>query len=371
MIIASINELTHIAGSLNISKLTEREYHTKVIVVDEGDILIRKRNNELLCDVEHNFYGPKERKEWFRDHFGSSYGKYLSVIPKKCHAETSFGFLVAYDETADTVVEVDDDVKISNTKSDFTDLHLKNLFNDGGVAVTSDSKWYNTLENLKLSVSDGVFPRGHPYNPIARKQSYRWINDGRECVLNMGLWSGHPDLDALTILINGGLDRRCRCNSKGLKRDKITVAKGTYFAICSMNTSFKRKIIPAFYQLYMKYLGIDRFDDIWSGLFIKKIADQMGDSVCLGSPIVYHDKRPGNTFKDLRAELEGIVMNEILWKVVDKAELNSKDYFSCYAELSNYLEKNLQAFPEKFHRDFVKFQTGKMRLWLKVVDKIG
>ena len=59
MIIASINELTHIAGCLDISKLTEREYHTKVIVVDEGDMLIRKRNNELLCDVEHNFYGHK------------------------------------------------------------------------------------------------------------------------------------------------------------------------------------------------------------------------------------------------------------------------------------------------------------------------
>jgi hypothetical protein len=51
-----------------------------------------------------------------------------------------------------------------------------------------------------------------------------------------------------------------------------------------MNTSFVSKIIPAFYQLYMKHMGVDRFNDIWSGIFLKKIVDHLGDNISLGTP---------------------------------------------------------------------------------------
>lgn len=58
--------------------------------------------------------------------------------------------------------------------------------------------------------------------------------------------------------------------SRSCKREKVIVGKGTYLAVCSMNTSFTPEIIPAFYQLYMNFMGVDRFDDIWSGIFLKK-----------------------------------------------------------------------------------------------------
>jgi len=294
----------------------------------------------------------------------------LSVIPEKCHAETSFGFLVAYEDGANVILELDDDVFPVDGRN-FIDSHLDNLLSDRGIRVSSKCKWYNTLENLTLSGHRGiVFPRGHPYLPETRVGDYVWKKSGGKCVLNMGLWVGHPDLDALTILYNGGLDGRCNIKSTGLKRNKIIVDDGTYFAICSMNTSFIRKIIPAFYQLYMKVMGIDRFDDIWSGIFVKKIADHLGDKVCLGKPLVYHDKRPRSTFKDLRSELEGMMINEMLWKVVDAIELNGKDYYECYLELANGLERSLDKFNEKLHQDFVKLQVEKMRIWLDILDKL-
>jgi hypothetical protein len=100
----------------------------------------------------------------------------------------------------------------------------------------------------------------------------------------MGLWTGHPDLDAITILYHSGLDGKCSINGKYLKREKVVVGGGTYFTLCSMNTSFVSKIIPAFYQLYMKHMGVDRFNDIWSGIFLKKIVDHLGDNISLGTP---------------------------------------------------------------------------------------
>jgi len=228
------------------------------------------------------------------------------------------------------------------------------LYTNTGVTVYSKAKWYNTINNLIYNgASQHIFPRDHPYEPVTRNEDYEWVTKGGECVLNMGLWSGDLDLDAMTLLYFGGLNGKSHIKGNNIKREKVIVGEGTYFAICSMNTAFRRKVIPAFYQLYMNFMSIDRFDDIWSGLFLKKIADHLGDKICLGAPIVYHDKRPRSIFKDLKSELEGIIINEILWKVVDSLQLNGKDYYSCYQELADGLERNLDMFTENFHRKFM------------------
>jgi hypothetical protein len=369
IVVASINVLSNIHGFKR--EITKLKDNVKVVIIDEGDEVIRQKNKEILKDFNYEFYGPRERAQWFKDHFINNYEKYSSIIPEKCHAETSFGFLVAYEEGADVILELDDDCFHVSGHSLIED-HLNNLLSGGGYIVSSSSKWYNTIENLVLNNDFVVFPRGHPYAPEARIERYNWKKtNNSKCILNMGLWVGCPDLDALTIFYNGGLDGRCSIKSIGLKRDKVIVDKGTYFAICSMNTSFQRKIVPAFYQLYMKAMGIDRFDDIWSGIFIKKIADHLGDRICLGKPLVYHDKRPRSTFRDLKAELEGMIMNEVLWKIVDSLELKGKDYFDCYLEIADGIERNIERFGEKVHRDFISLQVEKMKLWLEVVDKIS
>jgi len=368
LVVTSINVLSNLCSFKK--EIAELKDNVKVVVVDEGDEVVRGKNNEILKELNYKFYGPRERIQWFKDHFMRSHEKYSSIIPEKCHAETSFGFLIAWEEGADVILELDDDC-FHVSGHDLIRGHLNNLLNDDGLIVCSNSKWYNTIENLVLDRDLLVFPRGHPYASETRVEGYTWkrANNGK-CVLNMGLWVGHPDLDALTILYNGGLNGRCSIKSVSLRRDKIIVDRGTYFAICSMNTSFQRRIIPAFYQLYMKVMGIDRFDDIWSGLFIKKIADHLGDSICLGKPLVYHDKRPRSAFKDLKAELEGMIINETLWMIVDSLELNGKDYFECYLELANEIDRNIEKFSEKTHRDFINLQVEKMKLWLEVVDKI-
>jgi hypothetical protein len=368
IVIASINILSNL---YNFKKeIVELKNNVKVVVVDEGDEVVRKKNRKILKSFNYEFYGPRERDQWFKDHFMGSYEKYSSIIPEKCHAETSFGFLIAYEEGADVILELDDDC-FHIIGHDLIRGHLDNLLNGEGIIVNSNSKWYNTIENLVLNSNLMVFPRGHPYAPETRVENYTWKKTNNEkCVLNMGLWAGHPDLDALTILYNGGLDGRSGIKSVGLRRDRVIVDRGTYFAICSMNTSFQRKIVPAFYQLYMKVMGIDRFDDIWSGLFIKKIADHLGDNVCLGKPLVYHDKRPRSTFRDLKAELEGMIMNETLWKIVDSLELNGEDYFECYLELAEGIERNIDKFGEKIHKDFISLQLEKMKLWLELINRI-
>jgi hypothetical protein len=187
----------------------------------------------------------------------------------------------------------------------------------------------------------------------------------------MGLWTGTPDLDALTILYNGGMNGKCDVEATGCQKDKIIVGKGTYFPVCSMNTAFLREIIPAFYQSYSNFMGIDRFDDIWSGIFIKKIADHLKRRISLGSPLVNHRKRPRDTLKDLRKEFEGMVINEKLWTLVDQAELEGSTYWDAYSSLIQELGNKIpRIFTEPLHREFLEVQLQKMRLWLRIIDQL-
>lgn len=252
VIIASINELHNVAQFKE--HLTKSSHEIKLVIVDEGDEALRDRNKKLLEGMSYAFYGPKERTLWFSSRFGSNYERYLSVIPEKCHAETSFGFLVAYEEDADVIIELDDDVFPVNGH-DLIEGHVRNLFADKGVKVSSKrGKWYNTVENLVLNDHHTVFPRGHPYLSEARIEDYLWEEDcNRECMLNMGLWLGYPDLDALTILYYGGLDGRCKIGGKGLKREKVVVGEGTYFHMqyeYLISSEDCPGILSAIYEMY-------------------------------------------------------------------------------------------------------------------------
>lgn len=141
IIVPSINQLKNLE-TLDATSICE----TKILVIDEGDEQTRKVNHRILSNFYHEFYGPKEREQWFKDKLGQNFEKYLGLIPEKCHAET-FGFLVAHTNGATVILEIDDDVYISKG---FLKEHVESLFNDGGVTVNSSTKWYNTLENLYL-----------------------------------------------------------------------------------------------------------------------------------------------------------------------------------------------------------------------------
>jgi len=118
--------------------------------------------------------------------------------------------------------------------------------------------------------------------------------------------------------------------------------------------------------------GIDRFDDIWSGIFLKKIADHLGEKVCIGKPLGSHIKRSRNVFDDLRKELGGIVINERLWPIVDEVELSSKSFADCYLELSEHLSESLnKQIKEPMYVKFMRLQTQKMRTWIKATDKLS
>ncbi|MFH1630606.1 MAG: alpha-1 4-glucan-protein synthase, partial [Candidatus Aenigmatarchaeota archaeon] len=269
------------------------------------------------CGVEGEVYDQTERDRWFSDNNLSSFS---DIIPKRSHAETSFGLLRILKDDFDNGIFIDDDtVPESN---DYFGLHMKNLNFEGGVnELSSDKQWVNVLH--RNFQTHKLYPRGYPYSCMNEKIT-TGKKDIKDVVLSQGLWTGVPDLDAVRILMEGDLTgrslTRTQLNDFG---DNFIAANGNCLTVCSMNLAFRKEIIPAFYQLPMddNSWKIGRFDDIWSGIIAKKVCDILGKNIITGAPLCIHNKAERSTFKDLLAEVPALELNEHLWNILGQMKL--------------------------------------------------
>ena len=137
-----------------------------------------------------------------------------------------------------------------------------------------------------------------------------------------------------------------------------------------MNLAFRREIIPAFYQLPMddNPWKIGRFDDIWSGFFVKKVADVLNKWIITGYPLCIHNKSKRNGFKDLIAEANGLEINEILWKVLKDLNVDGNDFLDVYGKIVKMLENKIGCFG--IHKEFIKFMIQKQKKWIEIISKL-
>lgn len=84
---------------------------------------------------------------------------------------------------------------------------------------------------------------------------------------------------------------------------------------------------------------IGRFDDIWSGFFIKKIADELGKQIVNGFPLCIHNKAERSVFRDLLLEIKGVEINEIMYNFILREEIDGSDYFELYEDLIHVLRE--------------------------------
>lgn len=298
---------------------------------------------------EGEFWGIKERERWFKEH---NLEKFADIIPKRSHAETSFGLLIALERKPGMVVFIDDDTLPLDT--DYLGTHSK-ILNSKPKIFENNTKWLNSIDPHQSK----FFPRGFPYS--ARKPAFvrETSHNITKIVANQGLWQNIPDLNAIDYL---------HWNDKNIcKAYDFTTAPRNWVTVCSMNLAFSPEIIPAFYQLPMPAMGVGRFDDIWSGLFLKKCADEFGHGISTGNPLCSHNKFPRNIFEDIRAESIGIEINEILFKELEKIELTHKTYLENYRQIATKLN------PESFGKngDYIKFLKSQMLKWSELMEKLA
>ncbi|GAB3685735.1 hypothetical protein GCM10028857_16710 [Salinarchaeum chitinilyticum] len=258
------------------------------------------------------------REAWFEEQDAAEYS---DLIPEASHAQTSFGLLYMWaNPQFEYGVFIDDDT-LPHAEWDFFGQHLQNLAFEGEIeSVSSDEQWVNVL--YQNAGEHGLYPRGYPYAAMD-EEIETTTTEVDTIVASQGLWTNVPDLDAVRILMDGDLEGQAQTRTDFADFDRdFVAAEGNYTTVCSMNLAFRREVIPAFYQLPMddNEWEVGRFDDIWSGVFLKRACDLLGAQIYNGEPLCEHNKAPRSTFDDLHNEVAGLELNEHVWELVDSVE---------------------------------------------------
>ena len=284
--------------------------------------------------VHGEVFDGQRRRTWLDRH---GVGDYAHLIPEASHAQTSFGLLYLWANDYPFGMFVDDDTR-PHADEDFFGRHLRNLAFEGTVeTVASDEQWVNVL--YQHADDHGLYPRGYPYAAMDETVETR-ETEVSDVVASQGLWTNVPDLDAVRILGDGDLRGQAQTRTTRDDFDRDFVAEpGNYLTVCSMNLAFRREVVPAFYQLPMddNRWNVGRFDDIWSGLFLKRACDVVGTTVYNGRPLCEHNKAPRSTFSDLASEVNGLELNEHLWEIVDGVGADRDTYAGVFEAIADRL----------------------------------
>jgi hypothetical protein len=313
--------------------------------------------------VSGRVFDGSAREAWFEE---QGVAEYSHLIPEASHAQTSFGLLYLWANDFPYGVFIDDDT-LPHDDVDFFGTHLRNLNYRGSItAVESDERWVNVLYDTDTD----LYPRGYPYSAMDEEVRTETATVS-DVVASQGLWTNVPDLDAVRILMDGDLQGQAqtRLSADHFGEDFVAAA-GQYLTVCSMNLAFKREVVPAFYQLPMddNEWDVGRFDDIWSGVFLKRACDLLGKQIYNGAPLCEHNKAPRSTFGDLTNEVAGLELNEHVWEVTDTVE-TADSFADAFEGIADALVAG--EYDDYENGPFLNHVGEYMHDWLDCLDALG
>ncbi|EMA01973.1 Reversibly glycosylated polypeptide [Haloarcula vallismortis] len=315
--------------------------------------------------VDGAVYDGTARETWFETHGASEYSH---LIPEASHAQTSFGLLYMWANDYEYGVFIDDDT-LPHEDADFFGTHMENLAYEGEIeTVSSDEQWVNVL--YQNEDEHGLYPRGYPYAAMDEAVETE-TTEVDDVVASQGLWTNVPDLDAVRILMDGDLKGQAQTRTSGADfGEDFVAAEGQYLTVCSMNLAFRREVIPAFYQLPMddNEWDVGRFDDIWSGVFLKRACDVLGKQIYNGDPLCEHNKAPRSTFSDLTNEVHGLELNEHVWEIVDDAGAGADSYAEVFDAIATAMANG--DFSDWENGAFLNYCGEFMLDWLECLDEL-
>jgi hypothetical protein len=330
--------------------------------------------------VPYEYWTIPMQIDFFKKEFGSNWEKYWEIIPHRTDACRSFGYIIAALKGVDVIITYDDDNWAFNlTEHDYDYLGAHDVINSyyKGIEVSSTNGWLNTISMLTVIPPNKIYARGYPYSKRGSDQ-YKYKPSEGNVLLNIGLWTGNPDVDAITVLSEGSMNGLPVTKTIGLSNYKrVLLSNDTFAPLNTANTAYSIKLLPIIYDTfqgaYVGELKLDRFGDIWCNLFIEKIIRHVGGRITIGIPLVEHRREPRNTFEDFMKEFWGIIISERLFSIINDIYIKSKSYTDAYLELISGLEeyKDILSFDKENLRKYLNKLLGSMKLWIELLEYLN
>ena len=263
-------------------------------------------------------------------------------IPRRTGAIRSWGFLQAWREGYD-VLTLDDDC-----------LPLPGVDLIGEYKEASRHRWPSSdYFDIGHTFGVGEFMRGFPFMD----------REVRQPLIQFGGWVNVPDLDAVT---QRAIERTQPIEGYEFDNRVLAIPKGIAFTGCGMNVSIKHEAIPMMYQLMMgvPLVGYDRWDDIWSALFAKKICDHLDVPILVNGRASVIHSRASDTDSNFAKEVGGYELNDAMWRNLASVTFKSTSVIGCYEELTRHVN------PAWFGKHGV-IVKGAMWKWIAAINEGG
>lgn len=291
------------------------------------------------------------------------------IIPYNSDNRRNVGFLMALERGCEFIISVDDD-NFPLPDVDFFALHnILGRYHTLPVLET-ESKWFNICSLLEHDGGDTtLYPRGYPHKKRRKPNAVTETRKQVPIFLNQGLWLHDPDVDSISRIHHDVKITR-------FSGRHIALELGTWSPINTQNTSVHRDILPAYYFVPMRHrlgeLTIDRYGDIWAGLFTKKVMDAMNVYASFGNPIAKHIRNTHNLFKDLHEELGCIIYTEVLADMIENMELKGRNAIELYADLADKLLKSAEQDPglSDDFKTYIQKLNFNQHIWLEAITRI-
>ena len=278
------------------------------------------------------------------------------------------GYLKAAEYGSKVIVILDDDNYITNNKylDYISHIGKKSSFPE----VDSTIGWFNPCFMLETDHGQEIYMRGFPYAKRFVENKYKFTKNSGRVVLNMGLWTENPDVDAVTNL---GHPTRITGIKKGFST--LMISKGTFIPINTQNTAIATEILPCFYDVMQGYeirgLKIDRYSDVWAGFLAKKVIDHMGDKITIGQPLSRHIRNSHNLLNDLKMELWGMILTEKFVSWLEDIDLKGSSYLEAYDHLAYSMKNKLaKSFDDAIIRKYFEKLSKAMNIWTDTCSQV-
>lgn len=219
-------------------------------------------------------------------------------LPVGHYSRKNVGYLSAYANRAEVIIETDDDNAPLDVFYDRPNAHL--VGRAGGVG-----QWLNAYAAFS---EDFIWPRGLPLEQVLKAtESARGLNGGsvsKYCPVQQGLANGDSDVDAVYRMTRGQ-------SVSFAPRVPLILQKGVWCPFNSQSTTWFESV---FDMMYLPSYCSFRMTDIWRSFVVQ--ACLWANDWCLAftGPTVYQDRNPHNLFRDFEAEVPGYLNNQ---RIVD------------------------------------------------------
>lgn len=316
-------KISLVTTTIHIPKLLE-DYATnardnsidnlKIIV--SGDAKTPKECKNFCKEIENKFsyetiyLGLEEQY--------SEYSKLANYIPENSISRRNFSTLKAYEIDSDIIIMIDDD-NFPTFNQNYFKMHTDYLKESYVNVIDSNNGWFDPCSVLSEKKDRVFYHRGFPYN-YRYETEVKVYRARKKSAVNEGLWIDAPDTDAVSWINFPNL--QVVAFNYNLYGNTFSLSPKTWSPLNSQNTALIKDAVPSYFLNPFN----KRYDDIWAGFMLEKVAKHLNFSISFGLPLVEQRRNPHNYIVDLNNEIDGMLRTPSLISVLQDMNLESKTF---------------------------------------------